>query len=53
MKKMLAKDIRHLPVVDDEKKEVVGMLSIKVGREGGRGGREGGRGLFMGNLPLK
>ncbi|KAM3569882.1 hypothetical protein VYU27_008030 [Nannochloropsis oceanica] len=29
MKKMLAKDIRHLPVVDDEKKEVVGMLSIK------------------------
>ena len=44
MKKMLAKDIRHLPVVDDEKKEVVGMLSIKVGREGRReGGREEGR----------
>lgn len=29
MRKMLAKDIRHLPVVDEEKGDVVGMLSIK------------------------
>ena len=29
MRKMLARDIRHLPVVDEESGEVVGLLSIK------------------------
>jgi CBS domain-containing protein len=29
MRKMLAKDIRHLPVVDQDKGDVIGMLSIK------------------------
>ncbi|CAB1099048.1 unnamed protein product [Ectocarpus sp. CCAP 1310/34] len=29
MAKMVARDIRHLPVVDEEKGQVVGMLSVK------------------------
>jgi len=29
MRKMLAKDIRHLPVVDEKTDDVIGLLSIK------------------------
>ncbi|CAM9598885.1 unnamed protein product [Chrysoparadoxa australica] len=29
MKKMLSRDIRHLPIIDDDSGEVVGLLSIK------------------------
>ncbi|CAM9122209.1 unnamed protein product [Discosporangium mesarthrocarpum] len=29
MSKMVGRDIRHLPVIDEENGEVVGMLSIK------------------------